>query len=106
MTPEERFARIETNLERLEQGLNELRVQVEKSHRSHDSNMGRIEINMERIEVEFEKNQHAHELRYQRLTEMQAVLMESQNDTWKAIDRLTANVEKLVRGRGPNGQGN
>ena len=37
-----------------------------------------------------------------KLEEMQIVLMESQNDTWRAVESLTKNVEKMIRGpKGP-----
>jgi hypothetical protein len=48
----------------------------------------------DRFEIEFEQSRHAFDLRFQRLTEMQSVLMESQNDTWKALDRLTKGFQK------------
>ena len=85
MTPEERFDRIESNLERATERLD------------------RLTQRMDAFDVEFEKSQHAADLRYTQLVNMQTVLMESQNDTWRAIDRLTENVDKLIRGRGPNG---
>lgn len=87
MTSEERFVRIETNLERLEKSLDAFRGEVDT------------------FRVWVEKSQHDHELRIQRLTEFQIVLMESQNDSWRALKTLSDNIEKLIQLRGPNGQG-
>jgi len=64
----------------------------------------RIETNMERLEVWLEKALHEHDQRIRKLEEMQIVLMESQNDTWRAVESLTKNVEKMIRGPRPNGQ--
>lgn len=77
MTPEveARFNRIETNLERMETDLSRLETSVERSQNQID-----------------------------RLTEFQAVLMESQNATFKALQTLSDNVQKLINLRGPNGQ--
>ena len=80
MTPEERFVKIETMLEMLAE-------------------------RQSRADVEFEKTRHEHDLRIQRLTEFQAVLMESQSDTWRALKNLSDNVEKLIRFQGRNGHG-
>lgn len=79
MTPEQRF-------ERLEQSIDAFRVEVDA------------------FRVEVEKAHAGHEVRLRKLEELQAVLMEAQNDTWRAIGRLTENVDKFIRGRGSNGK--
>ena len=71
-----------------------------------DERMDRIEMNLERLEADItrlEQLQDAHDKRIQRLTEFQAVLMESQNDTWKALKTMSDNLDKLIRMRGTNG---
>jgi hypothetical protein len=78
MTPEERFERIERNLERLTE-------------------------RMDKFEVTLEVQRHEADLRWKKLEEMQIVLMDAQNSTWAAVNQLTANIDKLTRGRGPNG---
>ena len=70
-----------------------------------EERLTRIEANMERLEVWIEKALYQHDSRIQRLAEFQAVLMESQNDTWRALKTLSDNIEKLIQLRGPNGQG-
>ena len=70
-----------------------------------EERLTRIEANMERLEVWIEKALHQHDSRIQRLGEFQAVLMESQSDTWRALKALSDNIEKLIQLRGPNGQG-
>ena len=80
MTPEveARFLRIETGLEI-------------------------IKDRIDRMSVEAELSRHDFDLRTKKLTEFQAVLMESQNDAWQSIQRLSDKIDRLIDGRGPNG---
>jgi len=68
-----------------------------------DARLVTIGERLDRLTVEFEKNQHASELRFRKMEEMQLVLMDSQNRTWEAINRLTENIDRLSRGPGSNG---
>ena|SRR2546427_12480954 len=62
------------------------------------ANLERLEERTDALTVQAEKSQHDFDLRIQKLTEFQVVLMESQNDTWRALTRLSENVDKLIRG--------
>src|SRR5262249_658395 len=114
MTPETRFERIEMNLEkagmrmdRLEGNIERLEANIERLGTKIGrlgATIERVETNIERVEVQMEKYQHANELRFERLTQMQTVLMETQNRTFELVERVMKNVENLIRGRGPNGK--
>ena len=80
MTPEERLTRIEQNLDAFGTRVETFSVWVEKAREDH------------------EKGRHAQQLQIQRILEFQSMLMESQNQTWRALKTLSDNVEKLVRG--------
>ena len=80
MTTEERFERIETNLLRLTE-------------------------RMDKFEVTLEVQNHSANERLKKLEEMQILLMDAQHSTWAAVNTLTANIEKLIRRRVPNGHG-
>ena len=96
MTPEERFERIETNLERLTERMNAFEAKRE-------TDMADWRTRHDALEVEREVSKHDFDQRHKRLLESQSVLMESQSATFAAIDNLTKNIEKLIQGRGPNG---
>ena len=78
MTPEERFERIEANLERITE-------------------------RMDRMEVFLETSLHEHDSRLRKLEDMQTVLMDAQNETWQMIRKQSENIDRLIRGRGPDG---
>lgn len=109
MTPEERFTKIENAL----QALTETQAR-------HDTQIGDLVALMEKQNAHIEKqdahiekqnagirdlivvsrafleSQKEHDLRLTKLEEMQSA-------TFRAIDRLTDNIQKLIQGRGPNG---
>ena len=87
MTPEERFERIDDTLERV------------------SARLDRLTERMDKFEVTLEVQRHEADLRWKKLEDMQIVLMDAQNSTWAAVNQLTANIDKLTRGRGPNGHG-
>ena len=101
MTSEERFDRIESNLERLSLGL------------------GKVTERLDKFEVTLEVLNHAWNERFNKLWESQTIIMEAQNQTWQAIgslsqtvgslsqkiDKLTDTVDALVKGLlRPNGK--
>lgn len=106
MTPEERFARIEKTLNTIAEN----QAGFEGHLSTHDTTLSRLEAgmdrlegNLERLEVAMELSFHEQNPKIQKLTEFQTALMESQNGTWRAIDALTRNVDRLIRFQGDNG---
>ena len=77
----ERFERIETTLDRVGERLDRLTERTDK------------------FEVTLELQNHGANERMKKMEEMQIVLMDAQNSTWAAVNTLTANIEKLLRGR-------
>lgn len=55
------------------------------------------------LEVAMELSFHEQNLKIQKLTQFETVLMESHDGTWRAIDALTRNVDRLIRRQGDNG---
>lgn len=93
MTPEERFTKIENALLTLTEMQPRHDNQIEHliAHGEKQNAGIRDLIIVSRTLVESQ----------QRLEEMQRAMMDA---TFRAIDRLTDNIDKLIRGRRPNGQ--
>jgi chromosome segregation ATPase len=85
---EERFGRIEDTLERVGKRLDALAVRQDK------------------FEAELEVQDHKWNQRFEQLWKAHSVLMDTQNRVWDSIQQLTANIDKLAKGGGPNGHGN
>lgn len=120
MTPEQRFTRIENLLNTVARH----QAHDVERQRAHDENLTRIERNMDRLEgnmdrlegglqelrgtvaewgVAMERSIHQHDLRFQKLTEFQTTLMESQNSAWRTMESFGRNLERLLRLHGLNG---
>jgi chromosome segregation ATPase len=86
MTPEERFQRIDETLERVGKRLDDIAARQDK------------------FEIELEIQNHAWNERFNQLWKAHSALMDAQNTAWAAINQLTANIERLMRGPGSNGK--
>ena len=100
MTPEERFTKIENALQSLTETQARHETEIEKQ------NAGIRDLIV--VSRTFLESQKELTTQVNKLEEMQnatfRAVEEMQNATFRAIDRLTENIDKLIRGRGPNGQ--
>ncbi len=100
MTPEERVARIRQKLE-------EFGVRFDRFSTWSASELVRNEDRIKRYEemiVEHENRLHRDEQQWRKMLEMQSVLMETRNLVFQKLDRLHDDIDRFLRGQGPNGQ--
>jgi len=100
MTPEERVARIRQKLE-------EFGVRFDRFSTWSASELVRNEDRIKRYEemiVEHENRLHRDEQQWRKMLEMQSVLMETRNLVFQKLDRLHDDIDRFIRGQGPNGQ--
>ncbi len=103
MTTEERFTRIENAIEALIETQGRHEAQMEKQNAGIRD---LIVLNRSFLESLRESNSQMQELREWTAKETQKLreeLREQVDEVWKAINRLTKNVDKLARGRSSNG---
>ncbi len=100
MTPEERVARIRQKLE-------EFGVRFDRFSTWSASELVRNEDRIKRYEemiVEHENRLHRDEQQWRKMLEMQSVLMETRNLVFQKLDGLHDDIDRFIRGQGPNGQ--
>ena len=78
---------------------------VDERFNEFDKRMQALRERQDQFEVTLEVQNHAWNERFEQLWKAHSALMDAQNSTWAAINQLTANIDRLMRRPGPNGQG-